>query len=106
MSTTKFKNLIPLLNRVLIQKSEAVKKSKSGIILSTKDATGHVGKVVAVGPGFINDKGVHTPVNVKVGSTVLLPDFSGVKVELADGEYYVFRDSELVGVLEGPTEKD
>ena len=103
MSSANFKKFIPLLNRVLIQKLDPVKKSKAGIILSTKDTNSFVGKVVAVGPGLTNDKGINVPVSVPVGANVLLPDFGGMKVEISSGEFYIYRDTELVGVLEEPT---
>jgi chaperonin GroES len=49
------KRLIPLLDRVLIQKAEAVTKTKGGIVIPEK-AQGKVlrGMVVAVGPGSRN----------------------------------------------------
>ena len=29
-----------------------------------------------------------------------MPEFGGQKVDLADGEFYLFRDTEILGVLE------
>ena len=97
--STQFKKLVPLLNRVLIKKIEPVTKSKSGIILSSKDSIANVGQVVAVGPGIHNDKGSHVPTAVNVGDTVLLPEFGGQKIELNTGEFFIFRDTEIIGVL-------
>jgi chaperonin GroES len=37
---------------------------------------------------------------VHLGNTVLLPEFGGQKVNLEEGEYYLYRDSELLGILE------
>ena len=37
---------------------------------------------------------------MKVGDTVLLPDYGGSKVKLAgETEYYLFRDTDILGVL-------
>jgi len=49
------KRLIPLFDRVLIQRAEAVTKTKGGIVIPEK-AQGKVltGTVVAVGPGSRN----------------------------------------------------
>ena len=69
-----------------------------------KESAQNVGKIIAVGPGSTNDKGHSVPVNVKVGETVLLPEFGGQKIELSSGEFYIYRDSELVGIL-GEEEK-
>lgn len=50
------KRLIPLFDRVLIQRAEAVTKTKGGIVIPEK-AQGKVlkGTVVAIGPGSRND---------------------------------------------------
>jgi chaperonin GroES len=49
------KRLIPLFDRVLIQKAEAVTKTKSGIVIPEKaQAKVLRGTVVAVGPGARN----------------------------------------------------
>jgi chaperonin GroES len=47
-----FKKLRPLMNRVLIQKTEPMQKTKGGILLpdANKDQLNY-GKVIAVGPG-------------------------------------------------------
>jgi chaperonin GroES len=47
-----FKNLRPLLNRVLVKKAAPLEKSAGGIILSAKSEEKlNIGEVVAVGPG-------------------------------------------------------
>lgn len=97
--TKKYSKLLPLLNRVLIKKIEPV-KAQSKIILSTKDEVPNVGTVVAIGPGNISDSGVNIPLQLTTGSLVLLPEFGGQKVNLKDGEYYLYRDSEIMGILE------
>ena len=94
-----FKRLLPSLNRVLVKKAEPVKKTASGIILS-KGENSSIAEVVATGPGQFDDKGSRVPLTVKVGDTVLLPDFSGTKVELSEGEFYLYRDTDLLGTLQ------
>ena len=100
--TTTFRKFIPHLNRVLVQKLEPANKTKTGIILTSKAVQADVGKIVAVGDGIRNDSGILIPVGLKVGTTVLLPEFSGTKIELKDGEFYLYRESEIVGILEDP----
>ena len=95
-----FKRLVPLLNRVLVKKVEPITKSKTGIIMSTKGETVNVGTVISVGPGNITEDGKSIPVKIDIGSSVLLPEFGGQKVNLEDGEYYLYRDSEILGLLE------
>ncbi len=95
-----FKKLVPLLNRVLIKKVEPVTKSKSGIIMSTKGDQVNIGTVISVGPGNISEEGKVIPLSVTKGNTVLLPEFGGQKVTLEEGDYYLYRDTEILGVLE------
>ncbi len=94
-----FKRLAPSLNRILVRKAEPIKKTASGIILSKGDTT-NTAEIVAVGPGAFDDKGGRLPLAVKVGDTVLLPEFSGTKVELSEGEFYLYRDTDILGVLQ------
>jgi len=96
----KFRKFLPLLNRVLIEKMEPITKTKAGIILSEKEGLKNFGKVVAVGPGMMV-KGQLTPVLVKIGQNVLLPDYGANTVKLADDkEYLIYKDEDLLGILE------
>ena len=100
-----FKKLRPLLNRVLIQKTEPMTKTKGGILLpETKAEQLNFGTVVAVGPGRHLENGQIKPVSVKEGDIVLLPEYGGSKVTLGDEkDYYIYRDDDLMGTLHDPT---
>ncbi|PON59559.1 GroES chaperonin family [Trema orientale] len=45
------------------------------------------GKVVAVGPGGRDRDGKLIPVHLKEGDTVLLPEYGGTEVKLADKDH-------------------
>ncbi|KOX67168.1 10 kDa heat shock protein, mitochondrial [Melipona quadrifasciata] len=105
------KRLVPLFDRVLIQRAEAVTKTKGGIVLPEKaQAKVLQGTVVAIGPGQRNDvrkkylvfaKGEHIPLSIKVGDVVLLPEYGGTKVEFEDNkEFHLFRESDILAKLE------
>ena len=94
-----FKKLLPTLNRVIIKRFEQETKTASGIILKESSSNLFCGEVMETGPGVFDSHGKHIPMSVKKGDTVLLPDFGGTKVELADTEVYVYRDSDIIGVL-------
>lgn len=100
-----FKTLRPLLNRVVIKKAEAMTKTKGGIILTSgKEEKLNIGTVIAVGPGKILEDGKTRPIMVKVGDTVLLPEYGGSKVILADEqELFIYRDDDIMGTLHDPT---
>lgn len=38
--------------------------------------------------------------SVKPGDMVLLPEYGGNKIKLDDKEYHLYRDSDLLGVLD------
>ena len=100
-----FKTLRPLLNRVVVRKAEALQKTKGGIILTTgKEEKLNQGVVLAVGPGKTLDNGETRKTMVSVGDTVLLPEYGGSKVVLADEqELFIYRDDDIMGTLHDPT---
>ena|ERR1700733_3462621 len=100
-----FKKLRPLMNRVLIQKTEAITKTKGGILLPEKNQEQlNFGKVIAVGPGKHLENGSLRACTVKEGDTVLLPEYGGSKVTLGDEkDYFLYRDDDLMGTLHDPT---
>ncbi|TGZ32216.1 10 kDa heat shock protein, mitochondrial [Temnothorax longispinosus] len=85
------KRLIPLFDRVLIQRAEAITKTKGGIVLPEKAQA----KVLR------GTKGEHVPLSIKIGDVVLLPEYGGTKVELEDNkEYHLFRESDILAKVE------
>ncbi|KAG2442652.1 hypothetical protein HXX76_002736 [Chlamydomonas incerta] len=94
------RRLIPLLDRVLIDKVQAVSKTAGGVLLP-ESVTQKVneGIVVAVGPGRRNKDGDLLPTGVKEGDKVLLPEYGGSQIKLGDKELYLYRDEELLGIL-------
>jgi len=96
-----FKRLAPLGNRILVKKAEPVTKSAGGILLQADKAVQlNHGVVIEVGPGLANTEGKIIPVVVSVGDTVLLPEWGGAEVTLADDEtVFIYRDDDIVGVL-------
>lgn len=92
------RRLIPLLDRVLIERFIPQTVTKGGIVLPEKaQSKVPTGTVVATGPGRTNEKGEAIPMGVQTGDKVLLPEYGGTKVEIEDKEYYIFRDSEILG---------
>lgn len=96
--------LLPLFDRVLIKKAEALSKTKGGIVIPEKGQTKVLkGVVVAVGPGARNQKGEHVPVTVKVGDNVLLPEYGGRKVVAGENEkeeMHIYKESDLLAKVE------
>ncbi len=100
-----FKTLKPLLNRVLVKKAEAITKTKGGILLPERSGEQlNYGTIVAIGPGKNLDDGKVRAMMVKVGDTVLLPEYGGSKIQLGDDEeLFIYRDDDIMGTLHDPT---
>ena len=95
-----FKKMRPLLNRIVVQKPEALKVSKGGIILKNQETVSW-GTVIAVGPGKYLENGTLRKIEIKVGDNVLLPEYGGSTVKLdGDQEYHIYRDDDILGLLE------
>lgn len=95
--TGPIKRLLPLFDRIVVQRAEAAVKSKGGIIIPEK-SQGKVleATVVAAGPGARNDRGETIKMSVQVGDTVLLPEYGGTKIEVDKVEYAIFREADIV----------
>ena len=94
--------LNPLNDRVVVRQLEAEETTKSGIVLpdAAKEKPTR-GKVVAVGPGKMNDDNAkRTPVAVREGETVVYGKYSGTEVEIDHEKFVLLRESDLLGVLE------
>lgn len=95
-----FKRVLPLLNRVLIQKVEAPKQTSGGIYLpETAEQDIQVGKVLSTGPGERLSTGEIRKMLVKEGDDVLLPTYGGQPVWMNDEKFYIYRDTDFLGIL-------
>ncbi|RPB19545.1 chaperonin Cpn10 [Terfezia boudieri ATCC MYA-4762] len=102
MATTlrSIKSLVPLLDRVLVQRIRADTKTASGIFLpeSTVEKLSEA-KVLAVGPGGVGKDGKRIEMSVAPGDKVLIPPYGGSPVKVGDEEYTLFRDHELLAKI-------
>ena len=93
--------LRPLQDRVIVRQSLAEEKTASGIVLpdSAKEKPTK-GKVIAVGPGKLDDKGRPRELPVRVGDTVYYGKYSGTDVEIDGDKLVILREGDILGVLE------
>ena len=93
--------LKPLADRVIVKQSEAEEKTKSGILLpdAAKEKPTK-GKVIAVGPGRLDDNGKPMEVGLRVGDTVYYGKYSGTDIEVDGQKFVILRESDVLGVLE------
>ena len=96
----------PLHDRVVVKRVEAEEKSAGGIIIpDTAKEKPQQGEVIAVGPGGRDETGKLIPIDLRVGDRVLFGKWSGTEVKLDGEEYLIMKESDVMGVLEGPEAK-
>merc|ERR1712100_790429 len=96
------KRVVPLLDRVLVERVAPMQKSVGGVILPDSAVSKmNEGTVIAVGPGAKTSEGDVIPMSVKEGDKVLLPEYGGTQVKIDDKEFTLFRDAEILGLLVG-----
>ncbi len=91
----------PLHDRILVKRLEAEEKRKGGIIIpdSAKEKP-QEGKVVEVGAGKIGEDGKRVALDVKKNDRILFGKYSGTEVKVADEEYIIMREDDVLAVLE------
>ena len=92
--------LRPLDDRVVVEPTDAEEKTAGGILLpDTAKQKPQQGKVIAVGPGKLSDKGDRTAVGVKVGDTVIYGKYSGTPFQLGDEEVIIIKASDVLAKI-------
>ena len=93
--------LKPLGDRVLVERlEEKEQKSDGGIIIpDTAKEKPVKGKVLAVGPGAVQENGERTPMEVKKGDTVLFGKYAGTEVKIDGKEMLIMRESDILAIL-------
>lgn len=95
-------NFKPLSNHLFIEPIEEEKVTKSGIVLpETAEKEKPVkGKIIAVGPGKINEKGERIQMSVKVGDMVLFKKYGPDEIEIDNIKYLVGDEDDILAVIE------
>jgi chaperonin GroES len=95
-------NIRPLHDRVVVRRKAEETTSPGGIVLPDAATEKPVqGEIIAVGKGKTNNNGDITPLDVKVGDTVLFGKYSGTEVKIGGEEVLVMREEDIMGVIEG-----
>jgi len=95
-------NFKPLSNHIFIEPLEKELKTSSGIVLpDTAEKEKPIkGKVVAIGPGKLNEKGERQPLSVQVGDTVLFKKYGPDEIEIEKKKYLVGDEDDILAILE------
>ena len=91
----------PLHDRVVVKRIEEDERSAGGIIIpDTAKEKPSQGKVIAVGPGSLDDNGKQVALDVKKGNKVLFGKWSGTEVKIDGDELLIMKESDIMGIIE------
>ena len=96
-------NIKPLGDRVVIEPLEDKEsKTKGGIYLpdTASKERPEQGKIVAMGPGRLDDDGKRIPMSVKIGDKVLFTKYGPNEIKVDEKEYLIAREEDILAILE------
>jgi chaperonin GroES len=94
-------NIKPLGDRVVVEPIEREETTASGLVLpETAKEKPQEGKVIAAGPGRLNEDGTRLPLEVKVGDRVLYAKYAGTEFKMNDKKYLILGEKDILAVLE------
>ena len=91
-------NIKPLHDRILVNRLEGDEEEVRGgiVIPDTAKEKPQEGKIVAVGPGKLNEDGSRTELEVSVGDIVVYSKYAGTEYKQGDTEYLIVREDDIL----------
>jgi chaperonin GroES len=94
-------NLVPLNDKIVVQRLEAEEKTAGGIVLpDTAREKPKQGRVLSVGDGKLLDSGKRAPFQVKEGDRVLFTSYAGNEVTIDGKEYLIMTEDDVLAVVD------
>jgi chaperonin GroES len=91
----------PLNDRVLVLRIEEEEKTSGGIIIpDTAKEKPQEGKVVAAGPGRLDENGKRMPLDVKKDDRVLFGKYAGTEIRIDGVEHLIMKEDDILGIME------
>jgi chaperonin GroES len=89
-------------DHLLIEPIKEDEVTKGGIVIpeTAREERAIKGKVIAVGPGKLNEKGGRTPLTIKEGQTVIFKKYAPDEIKIEDKEYYFVREDDVLAIIE------
>jgi chaperonin GroES len=90
-------DLQPLGDRLIVEVLDEEEVLASGIVLpDTAKEKPQRGRVLAAGPGALNDKGERVPIDVAEGDEIIFSKYGGTEIKLGYDEYLILRESDVL----------
>jgi chaperonin GroES len=91
--------LRPIGDRVIVEVEKKEEKTAGGIVLPDgAQEKPQKGKVIAVGEGKILEDGSRSPMDVKVGETVIFSKYGGTEIKQVDRELVILRQDDIYAI--------
>ena len=91
----------PLNDRVLVLRIEEEQKTSGGIIIpDTAKEKPQEGKVVAVGPGKVDENGKRVSMDVKGGDRILFGKYAGTEIKVDGVEHLIMKEDDILAIIE------
>jgi len=102
MNDEKKINLRPLQDHIIVEAVDEMETHASGLIIpdTVSKEKPQKGKVLAVGPGKLDDDGKRMPMDVKEGDTVLFTKYGPTEIKIDGQELLVLNQSDVLAVVE------
>jgi len=92
--------LVPLNDKIVVERLEAEDKSAGGIILpDTAKEKPKQGKILSLGEGKTLENGKRASFQVKVGDKVLFTSYAGSEVTVEGKEYLIMTEDDILAVV-------
>ena len=93
-------SLQPLEDRIVVRPGQAEETTVSGLVIpDTAKEKPQEGKVIATGPGRIDDNGNRVPLDLAVGDRVIYSKYGGTEVKFGADEYLVLSARDVLAVV-------
>jgi len=90
-------DLQPMADRLVVRPIEREEKTKGGIFLpDTAKEKPQEGKILAVGPGRLNDDGERVAMDVSVGDIVIYAKYGGTEIKIDEEDLVILRESDIL----------
>lgn len=91
--------IVPLYDRVVLKREDAVSKTAGGIVLpdTAKDKP-QKGTVVSVGDGHVSKDGKRNPLTLKAGDRVIFSSYAGDEIKIGEDEFLLLREGDVLAV--------
>jgi chaperonin GroES len=96
-------NIKPLGDRVVVEPLEKDVETFAGgqlVLPDTAKEKPQQGKILAVGPGRLDEDGKRVPMDVGVGDVVVYAKYSGTTFKMEGGDEILFiKESDILGIV-------